>query len=148
MKVSFNTPPNWETVSKKFDLKSDDKIFYTYGDCIYSPAKIIPTDDLIRHEETHGDQQEHNEESAKIWWEKYLHDPDFRVAQETEAYGAQYRFICEKYKQRDIRAKYMHHFAKSLSGPIYGHCISYSEATKQIREFSEYGRGKLSTGKD
>lgn len=145
MQIKYEVPPLWEKIREKFSLAENNPIFYTHGDVIYSPAKIAPSDDLLAHEFCHAEQQDHSDDVANIWWQQYLHDPDFRISQESEAYGAQYRFICEKYKNREVRAKYLHHFAIALSGKTYGNCISHSEAIKMIREMSEHGRPKLST---
>ncbi len=145
MQIKYQKTPNWDAIVKKFQVKETDHTFYTYGDCIYSPSGIPPSDDLIVHESVHAEQQEHHNDVAVLWWERYIRDPQFRADQEIEAYGTQYRFICQKYKQRDVRAKYLTFFAKTLSGVQYDHCIDLPEAIKQIRIFADHGRGKLST---
>lgn len=94
------------------------------------------TPDLIVHEETHGEQQDMHPDVAKIWWERYLHDPEFRVEQEAEAYGAQYRFICRQKKDRNARTRWLNTLANALSGPMYGNVCSYAEAIEKIRTYA------------
>jgi hypothetical protein len=143
MKISFATPPLWDKIKAKFPVTEDSHIWYTHGDCIYSPSKIIPPDDIIVHEMVHQEQQESNDDVANIWWQNYMHDPDFRLSQEAEAYGAQYRFWCAKVKDRNQRDKILRQIGQALAGKEYGNCVSSSEAMKLVREFSEHGRPKL-----
>ena len=143
MKINFSKPPLWEEINKKFKVKETDDIFYTFGDTIYSPNRVVPSDDVIKHEEQHAEQQNHNDKDAEIWWRKFIHDPEFRVVEEGEAYGAQYRFLCQKYKDRNYRAKILWNLAEILSSNIYGNCINHSEALKVIRQFAEYGKPKI-----
>jgi len=131
----------FDEVSKLFGVKETDPIFYTYGDTIFSPCGLVPTADLQRHEETHAEQQEHHPDVAKMWWARYVQDQDFRIDQETEAYGEQYRWYCQNEKRRDMRAKYLFQIAKHLSGTMYGSIITHTEAMKRIREYVEMAGG-------
>ena len=109
---------------------------WTVGEVIYNPDSIRITEDLFIHESTHGEQQKHNETVAKIWWMRYLEDKDFRLSQEIEAYGNQYKFICRIVKDKNSRYKNLHQLAKFLSSGMYGNLISQSEAEKAIKNSS------------
>ena len=140
MKISYSNPPVWDKIIEKFGIKDGDPIFATYGDCLYSPSGIEPTDDLLVHEMCHAEQQAHSEDTAKLWWQNYMYDPVWRVEQEAEAYGAQYAFLCAKYKDRNKRANILWDLAGILAGPIYGNATDRISAQKLIRAFAEHGR--------
>ncbi len=143
MQIKFTTPPEWDLIKEKFNLTENQHILYTHGNCMYSPSKISPTDDLIRHEEVHAEQQGYSDDVAKLWWQRYIHDPVWRIEQEAEAYGAQYYFLCQKYKDRNTRARYLAQMAYAISGPVYGNATTYAEASKMIRQFARMGRPPL-----
>lgn len=140
MKILLQKPPNYEAVATFFNLPPDKAVFFTYGDTVYNPSLVRMTEDLIRHEETHVEQQHADPEVAKEWWARYLKDPVWRIEQEAEAYGAQYAFACQRIKDRNQRDRYLREIAKHLSGPVYGNAISHMEAMKIIRQFAENGR--------
>ena len=137
MKISLEKPPIFDKASKLFGVKETDPIFYTYGDTIYSPAKKMPPDDLIVHEQTHAEQQGYTEEGAKEWWATYFIDPNFRISQEAEAYGLQYRWLCGRHKDRNKRARILHELAAFLSSDMYGKAIRHTDAMKLIRDFAD-----------
>lgn len=124
-------PPIWEEANKAFQLR--EGVVFTYGDTLYNPEAIQIPRDLMIHEETHAKQQEYNETVAKIWWMKYIEDPEFRLSQELEAYRAQYKYICSIIKDRNARDRNLRTIAKILASPMYGSIISESEALKKLR---------------
>ena len=105
---------------------------FTYKDTIYNPSGRDIPDYLIRHESTHTKQQGNDPDA---WWERYLHDAYFRLKQETEAYAAQYAYICQRVKDRNQRNRVLIDIAASLSGPTYGSMISQLGAMKMIKEY-------------
>jgi len=134
--ISYEKPPIFEEAEKLFGVTEKDPVFYTFADTCYIPSGIPITADLIAHEETHAEQQEHDPLVAKIWWQRYFIDPDFRIEQEAEAYGAQYRFLCRIYRDRNAQARILHGLASHLSGKIYGYCIGLLEASRKIKEYA------------
>lgn len=134
MKIAIAKPPIWDDAAKVFDL-TKGKVF-TYGDTLYNPDGIEIPDHLLKHEETHAEQHDHNETVASLWWQRYLAEPLFRAEQEAEAYGRQYRHICNTVRDRNARFRWLYMFADALSGPLYGKCISHREAVTKIREYS------------
>lgn len=137
MKIIFAKPPIYDEAQKLFKLDERETTFFTYGDTCYSPAGVAPDAAYIRHEETHADQQAHNDIAAKLWWQKYIADPEFRAEQEIQAYGEQYKFLCQRIRDRNQRFKWLHGFAKDLAGPMYASCVKYSVAVKRIRDYAE-----------
>jgi|ERR1035437_1511970 hypothetical protein len=137
MQIKYTTPPNWDKIVAKFNVKETDHNYYTYGDCIYIPSRIQVTQDILRHEMTHAEQQNHDENVANIWWQNYIHDPEFRLDQEVEAYGNQYYFLCQNNKDRNKQARILHEFASVLAGPLYNNCVEYQEAYRRIKESSK-----------
>ena len=129
-------PPNYAEIEKEFGKEAivGKPIIFTYGSIIYNPIGFDIPPDLLTHEMTHQDQQGDNPGG---WWAHYLADKEFRVEQEAEAYGNQYRFICRSVKNRDARAKNLWRMASFLSSPMYGKCISHGEAIKKIRFYAE-----------
>ena len=136
MKVAITTPPNIDEINKVLTVDLAKTIF-TYGDCIFNPSNLPLTQDLIIHEMQHAKQQAQNETVAKLWWMRYLTDPWFRVTQEAEAYGAQYRYICTQVKDPNQQLKYRMELAGHLSSAMYGNAISKSEAMILIRKHAK-----------
>lgn len=115
--------------------------FWTYGDTIYNPGGDTIPDHIVAHEEQHMHQQEAYEGGKDAWWKEYLENPRFRLEQEAEAYGAQYRFYCERIKDRNKRALFVNQLATSLSGPLYQVAVNKAQVRKMIAVLS--GQEKL-----
>lgn len=140
MHILNERPPNYNELKEAFGFSDRQTIYFTYGNVIYNPHGKSITPDLIRHEETHGEQQGYDPIVAKLWWQRYVVDKDWRMEQEGEAYGAQYAFICQQSRDRNLRARHLHEFAKAMCGPLYGNAMGYSDAIVRIREYAELGR--------
>lgn len=139
MKIIFEKPPIYEQAQKLFNLGEEEKkvIFFTYGDTIFSPANKIPSDDVLIHEAVHAEQQKHDDTVAKLWWERYFVDADFRVHEEAEAYGAQYKFLCGRFHDRNKQIEILRGLAKLLASEIYGATIGVTEAMDLIKSFAD-----------
>ncbi len=133
-------PPIYEDAKKAFNLKDGAPIYFTYGDTIYNPTGVEITDELIRHEETHMEQQQFSREVAVLWWQRYIQDAEWRVEQEAEAYGNQYALYCQKEKDRNKRVKYLHKIAGYLSSEMYGNAIDHKGAREKIDAYAHLGR--------
>lgn len=133
MKLVKGYPPIWPQIVAT-GMKPDEKrVVITYGDSIYIPSGLQPSADLIEHEETHSVQQGDNPDK---WWSRYIDDQYFRIEQETEAYAAQFAYVCAQQKDRNKRHIVLISLAKSLSGPTYGSVISMENAMKTIKQRS------------
>ncbi len=138
MKVTTEKPPCFEAADKLFKLE-ELKIaaVFTYGSTIYNPSNVPLTPELIRHEETHMQQQEGSDDVAATWWKRFIQDVDFRIEQEAEAYAAQYTLYCQQVKDRNKRALYLKEIGTMLASPMYGNVIGWLDATQKIRHYAE-----------
>ena len=137
MEIINEKPPIWDLAKEHFAF-NPDATFFTWGNKLFNPAKIDPVPmDIIKHEEVHAAQQNHNEEGAKVWWARYMQEPLFRVDQEARAFGVQYKYLCTVNKDRNAQARILHAIACLLSGPTYGNAISHSAARDFIKQYSK-----------
>lgn len=133
--VIYDTPPVWDSVCRAFGVIPQTAVF-TYGESIYNPSGGFMPDHIIVHEKIHIEQQKREGMTAALWWGKFLRDPAFRLDQESEAYAAQYRFVCTKVKDRNARSNFLMNIARTMGGIMYGNMIGIHEASKLIRERS------------
>lgn len=133
MKIINAVPPIFDAIVQA-GMQPHGHVLYTYGDELYIPSGLTPSDEIMAHEKWHSKQQLGIEGGRDAWWERYLEDPYFRMQQEAEAYAVQYNAYCNKVQDRNHRARYLHAIALQLSSPLYGKIISHSAATKLIRE--------------
>jgi hypothetical protein len=131
VKISTKKPPQWilDAVKEKWGIDWESGVIFTYGELISSYVGEM-TEDLLAHETNHTVQQNGDPDS---WWKRYLEDDEFRLSQELECYRKQYKWLEKNIKDRNEKFYFLNHYAKSLSGNMYGNLISYSEAIKKIR---------------
>lgn len=130
--IIYDYPPVWGAVCQTFQIIPRNVIF-AYGDCIYNPDQIDLPYFLVEHEKVHFVQQGYTQEGAALWWGKFLRDPEFRVSQEVEAYGRQYRVMCSQINDRNQRVRVLWSLGQSLAGPLYNKAISHQEAMRLIK---------------
>ena len=156
MKIVNAEPPEWimKGCLDKFRVNVGQTV-WTYGDTIFNPGGGPVSDHVFAHESQHGAQQANRElmlqyiepteriDDEKLagkmrdaWWREFLANPRFRLEQEAEAYGAQYRFYCERVKDRNRRALFLVQLARMLSGPLYQVAVSAQQARKMIEVLS------------
>lgn len=131
--IKFEKPPIWDSVCAAFAITPS--AYFTYGRTIYVVNQPYPPDDIIVHEKVHMRQQEEAGGPA-LWWGKYLRDSKFRLLQESEAYGEQYKAICKKVKDPNAKFRILQQLSKSLSGPLYKNAVGIIEASGLIKEYS------------
>lgn len=129
MEIKCEQPPNFKLLNEVFKLTNLN--VYAYAPDIYNPNNCYLDPVVILHESVHIKQQ--GSEPA-TWWNRYLVDPSFRFIQESEAYAAQYKAICKKFKDRNTQARHLHTLATDLSSPTYGNVCSMQEAERVIKE--------------
>lgn len=133
MKILNEKPPEWIMTGCLSQFRVNvEQTFWAYGDVIYNPGGISIREDILAHEAQHGVQQSAHPEGVDGWWRQYLSEPRFRLEQEAEAYGVQYRWFCAHYKDRNQRNKFLLMIAKQLSGPLYQVAVSQIQARTMI----------------
>lgn len=133
MKIVIGYPPNIDRIEQTFPDIRKMPVVYCYGDTIYNPDGKVPVPKHLQvHEEVHMQQQELYDGGPEAWWIEYLEDPLFRVEQEVPAYAAQVAYIHGAHNGTKTQQA-LDMYAKALSGPIYGHAISFYSAKKRIK---------------
>lgn len=152
MEILTTYPPNYDVITAAIPTVAGDKnAIFCYGNRIYNPhGKEIPPD-LQVHEAVHARQQGNDPDG---WWARYLSEPQFRLAQEIEAYGTQFAFAKkgieaaaeEASKQGKVLVAgknnlirfALESMAFALSGETYGRLISYGEAETKIKNYGKF----------
>ena len=134
MKIVQGLPPNYEVISKTFHFSSLPATFnpvFSYGDTLYNPTGLPISQDLMVHEETHERQQKIGVEQ---WWAMYLENKAFRLTQEVEAYGEQYKFL-KTVLNRKGRFAELERLSDDLSSKLYGSIINKRDAKELIENY-------------
>jgi hypothetical protein len=132
MEILNERPPIYDAVCSIIGKPPDSAIF-AYGDIIYNPSGASIPEDVIAHEEVHSRQQGGD---PVDWWRKYLRDDDFRLDQEAEAYGVQYRWVHNNIPDRNESMRRLIYFAQTLASPMYGSLIDVESARRLIYDKS------------
>lgn len=135
MKIVADYPPNISEIRKVFPITAG--VIFAWGDTIFSPDGIDVPPELIEHEEIHGQRQKGDPEG---WWEQYLTDPAFRLAEEVPAHQAEFLWIMKNANRSD-RRKALIQISNRLSSPLYGRIIRPKEAKKLIQKALDYDLG-------
>lgn len=130
MQIKNEKPPILDKILAAGMHPNLESTIFTYGDTIYNPSGRPIPDYLLAHEATHFKQQI----DPAAWWDQYLKDKEFRFDQEAEAYANQYKFMCKKVKDRNMRFRILYELAGALSGPTYGNMTTQSEALNIIKQ--------------
>ncbi len=129
MRIVNDYPPNIEKLREAFN--PGPNTIFTYGEIIYNPSGGVLSTELLAHEKVHITQQG---AGAEEWWQRYLDDVHFRLAQEIEAHRVEYKTYCAGNKDRNRRSMFLQTIARRLSSPMYGNIITFREALRQISQ--------------
>jgi hypothetical protein len=130
VKIEQGFPPNILEIKNKFPITVNT--VYAYGETLYNPSGQEIPQDLMVHEETHQRQQQVL--GVEQWWGMYLTQDGFRLRQEVEAYGEQYKFL-KTVLNRKGRLGILQRLAQTLSSPLYGNIINKKEAQELIENY-------------
>ena len=128
MKVLNVFPPMYAEINKAFDVRGKPVIF-SWGDRIYNPGRIKIPPELMVHEAVHGERQAGDPGS---WWQQYIRDQDFRLAEEIPAHAAEFAHVVMSSDSAIAQERMLHRIAARLSSPLYGSMIDYYEARFEI----------------
>lgn len=127
--IKREKPPNWNKLVKAFGVEWGT-ICVAYDKDIYAGDKANLSPDVITHESVHLARQE---EDPVGWWESYMKSKEFRFKEEVLAYRAQFSYLRDTIKDRNVLARYLWRLAEGLSGEMYGNIVSHREAMKLIK---------------
>lgn len=136
MKVVCARPPRFEELDAVFHI-AGKPIIFAFGDTIYNPCGVSITPELQAHEGVHG-QRQLEIYGLDYWWDCYIANPQFRLAEEIPAHQAEYRTFCERNRLRNARRIYLRDLAQRLSSPLYGRLIKTEEARRVIKTASPH----------
>jgi hypothetical protein len=134
MKVVKAFPPNYRAINDAFNVRGKNVIF-CYGDRIYNPAGIMVGQDLVAHESVHSERQKAYAGGVESWWQHYIADPAFRLAEEIPAHQAEFQYWTRQpgadRPVKGFRSGAEFHrlqIAQRLAGTLYGRLLRLSEA--------------------
>ena len=131
MELVRDFPPNFDKIDKAFGIGSRKGVYYAYGDYIYSPHNDTIPDELRAHEHIHGVQQMRT--PPEDWWDMYIENPAFRLAQEIPAHREELTFLCAN-GNRNQRRRALKTVVRRLSSTFYGKIITPGEAKRVLRD--------------
>ncbi|MGY4295389.1 hypothetical protein ACVWXN_003484 [Bradyrhizobium sp. i1.4.4] len=144
MKIVKAFPPNFGAINAAFNVRGKPVIF-CYGDRIYNPAGVVVGADLVAHESVHSKRQEAYTGGVTAWWDRYIADAEFRLAEEIPAHQAEFAYWCQRKDAdqpvrgfRSFRDLHLSQIAHRLSGALYGGLIGLSEA-RHLLQGAQHG---------
>lgn len=127
MKIINDYPPNFDAIKAAFPVRGRG-VIYCYGPAIYNPEGVKVAPRLIAHESIHSQRQGRDPAG---WWEQYLEDPLFRLAEEILAHRAEYAHVLE-HGNRNEKRQAAKQIAARLAGPLYGRLLRLADAKRAI----------------
>lgn len=131
MRVIVGKPPLWEAIDSTFHVAGKPVIF-SWGPVIFNPMGVSISRELMAHEAIHGERQGDDEAGILRWWDRYILDPAFRLAEELPAHQAEYRAYCKRHGSG--RDKFLRGVAERLASPLYGNLLTSAAASRSIIE--------------
>lgn len=135
-------PPIYEDIARVFDVRGKP-ILFAWGDVIYAPVGVTEVaPHLQAHERVHGQRQ--MVMGVNKWWEKYLSDPEFRLAEEELGHIAEYRHLIDHSGAgRAQRRRHLSHVASRLSAALYRYKITNKEARRVLEDGYARDQGRI-----
>lgn len=152
-RIEIKKPPKFDEIIARFPHAAKHGVLFSWGSTIYNPSNIAIPHWLLVHESVHGLRQHEfgradaiafwhseagravNDECANAWWARYITDAEFMFEEELVAHKAEYDSFCEiKTHGRNERRLYLKGIATRLSGPLYGHAVTFAKARDLIKE--------------
>lgn len=119
-------------------------MIFAWGDVIYNPRRVSITPCLEAHEKTHAIRQAVLG-GPELWWERYLQDAAFRLAEEVIAHHVEYQVRVRELSGKDCRINRRRLFqetARRLASPIYGYALPVDRARGLLKQFDKMATKK------
>jgi hypothetical protein len=132
MIILQDIPPNFLDIVRVFPgAKKRKGVVFAWGDRLYNPDGIDVPPALRAHEETHQLRQVAFDGGPQRWWDRYLADSAFCYAEELVAHQVEFKEFCAHHTKG--RSQFLSFIARRLSGPLYGHPVTFDKAKHLIR---------------
>lgn len=133
MQVFEKDPPEFirQRCEDAFGVDPHARPAWTYGSVVYAPHGGDMDALLMAHEAVHMEQQG---DDPSGWWDRYIADPGFRLAQELQAYRVQYRLARRSGADRNLVSRMLVACASDLSGRLYGGLLTHAQAMAAIKD--------------
>lgn len=132
MKIVHARPPNFDKIAAVFPQAKGKNVVFTYGSCIYVPSGGELRAWTKAHEGVHYSRQTDDVKKIEAWWDRYLVDPEFRLAEELPAHRAEWKSIRQAVRDRNARAQMLKELAQRLASPFYGNLLTLAKARVEI----------------
>lgn len=126
-------PPNYEKIAIALPSAQQPGVLFAWGKIIYNPSGVSIPIWLRAHEGVHGRRQLAFEGGVEDWWDRYIEDSKFRMAEELPAHRAEFLTFCKYEKDEQKQYHFLNALADRLIGPLYGGSLDFKEAKKAIR---------------
>lgn len=128
--IVIGYPPLWRELNAAFNIGKME-VCFAWGDRIYNPHGCILAPSILAHEQVHCTRQGGGDvEKLAQWWQRYIDDPAFRLAEEIPAHRAEYHASANG--DRNQRSRVLAFVATKLSAPLYGGLITQREAQRAL----------------
>jgi hypothetical protein len=145
VRVLRSYPPNHAAIVAAFPVIAHRRgILFCYADAIHNPDGITVTPALYAHEAVHSERQAglFPNFGPEGWWNHYLANPQFRLAEELIAHRVEWRhFLGEGHGRKERRA-YLSQLASRLASPLYGGLVTTAQAKRMIGAESQGAVGQ------
>jgi len=106
------------------------RVIFAYAPNIYTMGDTNLPPDLMAHESVHIERQQVI--GVKVWWDKYLTDPQFRYDEELLAHVAEYKQLCSMLAVAAKREKALKHVTNKLASGLYNNMVTPKMAREAI----------------
>lgn len=131
-KIVIAKPPNYDQIVAVFPaVATFTGVIYSWGDLIYNPDNTQVDPWLRAHERVHADKQKLM--GIEPWWDQYLRDTDFRLAEEIRAHHTEFKQYCIRVGGVRLRERQLQSIAERLCGPLYNGMLTPLEARRAVR---------------
>lgn len=146
--IKFEPPPNYEAIAAAFNLapRTGQQPIFAFAPWIYNPHRVAIGPELIAHEQVHIARQG---ALPALWWQSYIADENFRLAEEILAHVAEY-YVLSNGRPRPYRRQVFGAMAKRLRSPLYCYkpALSEERSKKLLKMALREGEKQTASGFD
>lgn len=128
MTIVKSYPPNYDAIKERFPVVTGrSTVVFAHHPNIHAPSGNRLPPEIIAHEQVHMVRQQLV--GVDAWWERYLHDTEFRFHEELLAHRAEYQCLAQQGMNRQMRRHNLKAMIKKFQHPIYDWKMRMDEQT-------------------